>query len=241
MKKKYFALLFLIGYYPSCAQQQYCKNAGHILEQSAIYHDPEGSWNTAKFKLHIEEPRTESPLRYSILTLDRGANYFSLDRNREEHISSHIVDRDGQAKILWDGGSEIAQEHIEKYKLDPKSNFGFKRFYQLMYGLPMSLQQESMTLRRLAKVGSFQNTTAYIIETELQRPMISKNWRIFFSTDDYRLLGAELYSKEEPGKGERIIFLDSIKVEKLLLPRMRHWYTLQEGYLGSDIIVNEIQ
>jgi hypothetical protein len=221
--------------------QSFCKNSGYLFSQSVNHHDPDSGWSHSNFKIHIEEPRIESLDRYSVVGLDQRTGSFSLDRNRGEHVSSHLVDRDGQATILWNGKREIPSEYIEKYKLDPKTNYGYKRFYQIMYGLPMSLQNESMKLNPIATVATFQTIPAYVIETELDRPMISKNWRIYVAQSDYRLLGVELYSNVDATNGERIVFSDLFNIQNLQIPRIRNWYTLRDEYLGSDIIMKELQ
>ena len=70
-----------------------------ILEKLIIEHDSLNFWDKAKFKIHIQEPRISNPYRYSILRLDNSTNSFELSRNRDQHISKHIIDSIGNSSL----------------------------------------------------------------------------------------------------------------------------------------------
>ena len=42
-------------------------------------------------------------------------------------------------------------------------------------------------------------------------------------------------------KGERIIFDDIIKINSILIPRIRNWHNLDNTYSGSDILLKELK
>ena len=117
-----------------------------ILEKSIQKHDAKNLWNVTDVKLHIEEPRIANPYRYSILKLSNSNNSFELQRNREKSISTHKIDSEGNSSTLLDGKITTDSLLIKKYRLNPERNFGYKRFYQLLLGLPMSLKNEEITI-----------------------------------------------------------------------------------------------
>ena len=127
-------VLFLFG----CNQEKVL-DGKLILEKTITKHDSLNSWNETKMSLHIQEPRIANPHRYSILQLNNSTGFFKLSRNRDQHISEHVIDSSGNSFVLLNGKSEIDTTLIKKYRLDASRNIGYKTFYQLLYGLPMSL------------------------------------------------------------------------------------------------------
>ena len=121
MKNVYcFFLLVLFSARTATAQTELTNM--DILEGSISHHDPNQQWSTLNTKLRIQEPRDGNPGRYSVVHLNLKENEFTLDRNRDKHISTHIVNRNGESKVLFDGCAKIATPIAEKYRLDPEYN-----------------------------------------------------------------------------------------------------------------------
>lgn len=214
-----------------------CKNGPYILEQSIKLHDPQGSWQNASLEMVIQEPRIQGPERFSNVKLDVSTRAFSLERNREEHISTHIVDENGKARTLLDGEIETNPEVVKKYRLQPERNTNYRGYYEFMYGLPMVLQNDNYQMKEVDEV-TFNNRTAISIDFELTSPMIASSWRVFFSPDDYKVLGLETLG-EKPEEGEYLIFNGKADINGMNLPRFRHWYDkTNDQYQGSDILVS---
>lgn len=236
---KYLSFFFLLILF-NCTEKSVLTNT-EILEKGIKKHDPKNEWKTAKINVHIQEPRIKKPERYSIVKLNNQTGSFELQRNRDTSISKHNIDENGISKTLLDDKISTDSLLIQKYRLDPKRNFGYKRFYQILLGLPMSLQDEKITLIDNVEEIIFNDKNAYKLSVELKKPMFSKNWNLYFSVDDFTLLGIEMVFLDDKTKGERLFFDSEIKIGEMILPRMRHWHKLDNTYSGSDVILEEIK
>ncbi|MEM6763847.1 MAG: DUF6503 family protein [Bacteroidota bacterium] len=213
-----------------------------LLASSAAFHDPDNRWERATLSLYIQEPRIQNPSRYSRLLLNNETGEFQLERNRDEHLSTHIVNSGGEGSILFNGSAEIDSQYVAAYRLSPERSLGYRGFYHFMYGLPMSITQEKVKEMRPVNAAFFNNKACYQLEVELVEPMISAHWRLYFREGDFRLEGVEIFFPEEAEKGEKIVFDHLAEADGMLLPRIRNWYELGNGeYSGSDIILKEIE
>lgn len=214
-----------------------CKNGKYILEQSIKLHDPQDNWQTASLDMVIREPRVQGAGRFSNVKLDVTSRAFSMERNREDHISTHLVDENGTAKTLLDGKIETNSQLIEKYRLQPERNANYRGYYEFMYGLPMVLKEDQYTMKDVSEV-TFNGEKAISINFELTSPMIASSWRIYFSPEDYEVVGIETLG-EKPEEGEYLIFNGNANIQGMNLPRFRHWYDkTNDEYRGSDILVS---
>lgn len=212
-----------------------------ILKNTIRKHDSMNNWNETRLKLHIQEPRISNPHRYSILELDNSANSFKLQRNRDEHVSTHIIDRNGISSVLLDGHAEIDSLLIDKYRLDAKRNIGYKNFYHLLYGLPMTLDESAKEIIKTT-VQNFKGEPCYKLELELKEAVISKYWNLFVSKTTMESRGIEIVVPDKEDGGERIYFDELIVVNGIQIPRIRHWHELKnDHYSGSDLIIKEIE
>lgn len=190
--------------------------------------------------LHIQEPRIANPHRYSILQLDNSTDFFKLSRNRDQHISEHVIDNNGNSFVLLNGKAETDTALIKKYRLDASRNIGYKSFYQLLYGLPMSLND---SLKEIVSVSEsvFNEEQCFKIEMELKEPVISKFWNLFVSRSTMEIKGVEIIVSDKPDGGERIYFDGLIMVNGIKIPRIRHWHELKSNtYSGTDVIIKEL-
>ena len=237
--KKTIGFVFFLLMAAGC-QKQAELNPEHILQESIEYHDPHAHWDKTLLHVHIQEPRLSNPGRYSILKLNNASNSFELTRNREKHISLHRIDSLGNSSVFLDGKEEIDTVLIKKYRLNPERNEGYKMFYQLLYGLPMSLGKFQKGLVSVTE-SKFNNTDAYRIEMELNESVISSHWIVYFSQINKEIIGIEIIFKDEPEKSERLYFEGQIIVNDIRIPRIRHWLeSKNDKYLGSDLIIKNL-
>lgn len=211
-----------------------------ILRKSIIEHDSLNFWDKTKLDIHIQEPRISNPNRYSILRLDNSTNSFELSRNRDQHISKHIIDSLGDSFVLLDGNTDIDTLLTKKYRLNPSRNIGYKNFYELLYGLPMSLNS---SLKKIINTSEykFNKEDCYKIELELKKAVISKYWNVFVSKSNMRVKGLEIVFPDKPNEGERIYFDGIIIINGIKFPRIRHWHELKnDTYSGTDLIIKEL-
>lgn len=227
--------VFLLG----CNQEE-APDGSSILAQTMLKHDSLGLWNEAKINLHIQEPRLSNPHRYSILELNNANGAFKLTRNRGTSISEHIIDSNGNSYVLLDGEAVIDTALIKQYRLDPSRNMGYKKFYKLLYGLPMSLNDPQNEIVGTSE-SVFDGEKCFKIAMKLNEPMISEYWNLFVSKASMEVKGVEIVIADNDG-GERIYFDELIVVNGIKIPRIRHWHELNnDTYSGSDLIIKEVK
>ena len=230
--------LFLCALILSCSSKQEDLTAEKIIEKSIQFHDVNNQWKEANFTFHIQEPRVGNPKRFSVVTLNNKENSFVLQRNRDEHISTHTINEKGEAFTTLNGKIITDSTLIKKYRLEPKRNANYHRFYETLLGLPMSLATEEKEIKSAIKT-TFNDKMVFKVEIELKEPLFSKNWNVYFSQENYKIVGLEMVFPDNPEKGERLVFEDELKYKNIIIPRIRHWRELNNEYSGSDIIVSK--
>ena len=213
-----------------------------ILQKSIAIHDPNQKWKTTSFHFHIQEPRLSNPSRYSEVKWDNAAGTFELIRNRETHLSTHVIDAQGNATVLLDDSEVIADSLVEKFRLMPERNEIYREFYAMMYGLPMALDEEWVEKIGEVTIEEYHDQACYKLPITLKKEMFSKKWQVYLATASFEFKGMEIIDMNDPTKGESLFFDGSIVINGIRIPRIRHWYDYEtEDYLGSDIIVNNLQ
>ncbi len=235
---RYLSLFLLVISFVGCETKQDQLDGKFLLEKSSQFHDKNKEWNTVDFTIHIQEPRVGNPSRYSIVSLNNKDNLFELKRNREQHISTHKIDENGSVTLL-DGEVITDSLLIKKYRLEPKRNKRYHRFYKTLLGLPMSLANELKEVNAVEET-VFNSVESYKIPIELKEPLFSKHWVLYLSKKEHKILGLEMVFPSDAVKGERLVFEGEFKLGDLILPRIRHWRELSNEYLGSDIIIGEV-
>ncbi|WP_282163015.1 DUF6503 family protein [Ulvibacterium marinum] len=220
-----------------------CKNSTYILNQVQEKYDSNQEWGTSEIKLHIQEPRVNNPQRYTKLNLKNSDDYFEMERFREDGIVKRILTGNGESKIFLNGESELSRAIIEQYRLNVERSLGHKKFYKLMYGLPMSLSNNFWEQIRSAQKAEYEGREVYRVAMELKDEMISKHWTLIIEVETYTLLAIEFNHPEDPGKEEEIItFEGEFDINGMKIPRIRNWYIKGTNeYLGTDIIVEELK
>ena len=238
MRIPIFYLFIMVMTFISCNRESQMEPE-KVLEASQRYYDPQDQWKTSRIDLHIIEPRISNPARYSKITLNNKDQSFVLERNRDEHISLHKIDSLGEASVTLDGLPVQDSLTIAKYRLNPERNFGYRAFYQKLVGLPMSIHVNELNKNMKSSVVIFDKRSCYQLNIQLEEAIISKTWKIYVDYETYELIGLEILSEDGDQEGERIYFEGEVDINGMLIPRMRHWYSLgQEVYGGSDLIIN---
>ncbi len=213
-------------------------NGKDLIQKSIKAHDPGNNWSNLELNIRVQEPRIGNPARFSEVKLNNKDGSFEMIRNREHHLSKHIIDASGNAKTLLDDSETYPDSLIAKYRLEPERNQRYRNYYQTMYRLPMSLKID--TIFSVAEV-VYNNLPCYKISLELEEVMFSKHWNIFLAKDSYIYKGMEIVFPDEPEKGERLYFDGEINIGGVKIPRTRHWHELSDdAYSGSDSLVKEL-
>ena len=236
--KPLFATLLLLISFTALAQEKktLCKNSTYVLEQSIKHHDGQNEWANAKLEMVIREPRLSVPGRFSNVSLDNRTGAFSLERDRDNHVSTHLIDAAGKATTLLDGKLETDSALIKQFRLEPIRNANYRNYYRFMYGAPMTLSNGGAQVVSIDQE-NFQGEEVIAIDFALTQPMIAEQWRLFFSPYDYRVVG--LKTIQPAGEeGEYLVFNGNARVGNMQFPRFRHWYDSKtDEYLGSDMLI----
>ena len=220
-----------------------CRNSDYLLNKVKMKYDPGHTWNSSEIKLHVQEPRVGNPQRHTKLILKNDVDYFEMERFREDGLVRRILTGAGESQIYLNGESDLSEEVIKQYKLYVERTKSHKKFYKLMYGLPMSLTEDLWREIKPAEKRAFRGREAYHIKVSLKEEMISTHWTLIIDVENFDLLAIEFNHPEDPStEGELITFEAKMQIGEMVLPRIRNWYALGTNeYLGSDIIVEALE
>lgn len=225
----------------SCSIPPPKPDAQTILDNSKAKHDPDNLWSELELTLHIQEPRPGNTARYSEVYLNNASGAFSLNRNRESSVATYQLDETGATKVLLDGSESFPDSLVEKYRLSSTGVPNYRNFYQVMYGLPMTLNENTLAELGTAVKKYYNRTPCYKIPVTLQDPLFSKDWIVYISQKDFTFKGMEIVFPNDPRKGERLYFEGEIAINGVSIPRFRHWHEYHDDeYSGSDIIVKRL-
>ncbi len=244
MKKNILYLLVPLLIF-SCSQKEKPNdklNGSDILLKSIEVHDPNQNWDSAELNIHIQEPRIKNPFRYSEVRLNISNGKFELIRNRENNVSKHTIDKNGLSKVYFNDSEQIEKKYIEKYRLNPKMNDRYRKFYKMLIGLPMSLK--SPTIKGFEEVGieTYNGAECYMVPVTLNEEMFSKNWILYIAKSTFKFKGMEIVFPGDDTKGERLFFDGEFIIDEMTIPRIRHWYEYSNNdYSGTDIIIKQLE
>ncbi|MBO6525277.1 MAG: hypothetical protein JJ971_15725 [Balneolaceae bacterium] len=232
-------MLFLLGTSSSGLAQEITSE--FVLEESMKFHDPESKWSQVTLAIHIQEPRIQNPGRYSKLIMDMATGSFSLSREYEIGEVERIISDEGEAIVLVNGSANYSEEVKEEYRLASSRNEGYRTFYEMLGGFPMSLRSDLVKdFSRYSNEEVF-GTEYFMIEFTLKESIISDRWQVYFSKKDYSVQALKFVHDDPDEEDEIVLFDGRYFWEGITIPRYRHWYLSEsKEYLGSDIIVKEL-
>jgi hypothetical protein len=216
------------------------KNEGlALLAKSQSYHGIANIGALEGLEFNIQEPRVGNPDRYSVVQFGGKEVSFSLKRNRDEHISSHIIDASGNAHTLLNGSGDFSNELREKYRLDDEGTQLYAEAYSFRYGLPGTLNENSIErINSVNKTDEFDGRPAISVDLTLKVPVFASNWIVYFEPKTSKILGLDVIRGTPEQRGERIVFDQEVTVGNIRIPQFQHWYDIDTvEYLGSDVIV----
>lgn len=213
-----------------------------VLEQSTKFHDPNSKWSQTTLSIHVQEPRIQNPGRYSKLRMEMSTGSFSLSREYDIGEVERIISDVGELKVLVNGSANYSEEIKEEYRLDSSRNSGYKTFYQMLMGFPMSLKGDLVEEVSQISTEAVFGTEYLMIEFILRESIISEVWQVYFSKEDYSIRALKFIHGNLEEEDEIIIFDGAYTWDSITIPRYRHWYLSEsKEYLGSDIIVKELE
>jgi len=211
-------------------------SANDVLRRSLQFHDPTEAWGQQNLRFIIDEPRVGFPERQSIVVLGMADDYFEILRSYDGVPVLRYLSTDScYSSVEGKRVSTADTATIARYGLQCERTGGFRRFYRLLNGMPMSLFSPDVSLNERVAEVTVGEAPCYRITARLNQEVISEAWFFDFDQRDYRLRGYG-FASEEAGEYLRIDGL--VQLGQMQLPRMRHWYSQTDStYLGSDILV----
>ena len=142
---RYFTFLFVL-FFINCNAPEKEYSGKELLEKSIQKHDPENQWSSAEFTLRIQEPRLSNPPRFSVVYMNNQNNAFKLLRSREDKVASYGINENGITTVLLDNQIVEDSTVIDRYMLQHRRVKSYQGFYQMLLGLPMSLNDQKLAL-----------------------------------------------------------------------------------------------
>ena len=210
--------------------------ASDILRSSLQFHDPGEKWPLSQFRMVIDEPRTNFPERQSTILLDLPESTFEVVRNYDGTMVRRGIQADRCYNFLDEKPVDPADSStVQQFRLGCDRTEGYRSFYKLLTGLPMTLFTPEVSLGETVEAVRFGPYSCYAVQARLNNPIISEQWLFYFDQSDFQLRG---YQATGEGAAEYLKLDGLIPFNGMQLPRMRHWYNRTDStYLGSDIII----
>ncbi len=215
-------------------------SAQDVLRRSLQFHDPEEQWGRLGLRFIIDEPRIGFPERQSEVLIGEAGKRFELLREYEDIAVVRGMAGDS-CYFLVDSLSVAPSDAatIGRYRLQCERTVGFRNFYRLLNGLPMSLFQPNVALGEEVQTTTVGPYPCYRLTARLNQEGVSEEWAFFFDQTTFQLRG---YGYDSQQAGEFLRLDGMVEVANMKLPRMRHWYNrVDSTYLGSDIYVEVLE
>jgi hypothetical protein len=243
MKALFLSMILIAAIF--CTQDNFVEKQATVDKVLGKVHnryDPNDQWDKLNLRVHIREPRPQTPARFSELIIDNQTGYFRLSRQYEEGTIDRVIDASGSSEILLNGSSNIPDDIVEKYRLSRESNFGYQTFYRTIQGLPSTLNQDVVESFGSMRPELFDGMDVHVIPIKLRESLITREWELLVSEKAGRMVALRfIHPPEDEAENEIILFEGEFVSGGVTIPRFRHWY-MEEGrkYLGSDILLTEL-
>lgn len=229
-----FTILFFSGFLQ--AQEKTKMTGTDVLNKSIAYHDPEGQWPKFHRELFFHAKEPADTAIYERVLLDNRYSFFghisNVDSNR---IEKGICDTMFFSRI--NGDSSISADDRKKYRLSKRAITSARNSYIFLYGLPMKMKDQGITIRPEVETDTFNHKNCYAIRADFDKKVGNDTWILYINTSNYALEGYRFHHNRKPNDGEYIICQGIIKIQKIKIPQIRYWYSNENGeYIATDIV-----
>ena len=184
-----------------------------LLAKSIEYHGPSQFWNSYNGILYFEEQQPDKEVRKTQVHIDNTTGYFKINRGNEL-ISGMLLD----------------SCFVEKGDISCERTNILRDYYLYLWGLPMKLLDHKTVLSKEVSYDTLNGTPYFTLQVNYP----SDNWTFYFSRENYSLCAYKFIKPDQTG--EFILLRDVVLVAGMKIPKNRSWYTLQDEYLGTDIL-----
>ena len=207
-----------------------------LLAKSIEYHDPTSSWDAFRGTLLITMETPNNSNRYSEVTLDLPANYFSLIVKKDDTVYKQLLDKD-HCQLSLNGSDNFTEEDAKKYRLSCDRAIMMRNYYTYLYGLPMKLRDKGTILHPVVLKKTFHGKEYLVLRVTYEENVGDDTWYFYFDPVTYAMEVYQFFHDESLNDGEYILLDGVEKIKGMMIPKKRSWYTNKGNkLLGTDLL-----
>ena len=226
-------LILILITFQSFSQQPSGKE---LLEKAIKYHDPSGQWKNFSGEF-IVTMKTKNKLdRISNITIDLPKQTFSVKTTIGKNFSEYFIDKN-TIQISFNGDNNPSEETLNKNGLSAARAKMYKDYYTYLYGLPMKLKDPGAIVHHKVMLKEFNKKKRWMLKVTYPNERGKDTWYFYFNLNSYKMEAYQFFHDESKNDGEYILLQDEVIVDKIIMPKVRAWYTNKEKkHLGTDIL-----
>ena len=207
-----------------------------LIDKSIAYHDPENNWAQLDADFNFKTIMADESQRTRTVSINNKKSEFAFTSPYEEGRLEYIVKNDtGIAQ--WNGNITIPSDIAKKYRITNERAIMYRNYYSYLYGMPMKLKDPGAHLEpRVTRVAFYEKIYDRIRVT--YDPIVGKDiWYFYFNIDTHALEAYQFFKDESKNDGEYILFEETKVIDKIKIPRIRHWYyNSDQKFLATDVL-----
>ncbi len=211
------------------------ESAADLIERSILFHDPQGAWDSGRFRITQEASRPSGDSRSDWMEIARGGSEFQLRSERQgKPFALEVID---DAVSLEVAGKVPSEAEAAALNLDAAGALRMRNYYIYLYGLPMKLRDPGTLIDPLVNKVDYRGREALEVRVAYEEGVGSDVWYFDFDPDTAELIGYRFYHDEATNDGEYILLEGLAEIDGLRLPANRTWYRFEaDELLGTDSI-----
>ncbi|MFK7920560.1 MAG: DUF6503 family protein [Bacteroidia bacterium] len=226
-------LLLVFSFFIASAEPP---TASEILERTIQYHDPQGQWASGAIYLKIrsESPKGDSNIREAWINIPAEKFEMKATKNASQSLRGMLKD---SCYYALNGETDLAEDSIQKYRLDCARTLMFRDYLTYLNGLPMKLKDPGTILDPKVEKTSYMNEDVWVLTVRYNPEVGDEIYQFYIKPNNYAMIGYRFYRDETQPKGEYIVLKEETMVGQMRIPKIREWYTFPDtSFLGADIL-----
>ena len=225
-----FAQAILLG------QSKVAFSGKELLSKSIAFHDPKGNWSKFHQKLFFHAKEPQDTAIYEQVFLDNRYSFFGHSSKIEgKLVEKGMIDTMYFSRI--DGDTAISLEIRKKNRVTQRAIKMARNSYLFLYGLPMKMQDKGIIITEEVKMDTFNKKSYYVIKADFEKGVGNDSWYLYINPTTFAMEGYRFYHNRKPNDGEFIICEGILDVQGIKIPKIRTWYSNENGeYIATDIV-----
>jgi hypothetical protein len=207
-----------------------------LLDNAIAYHDPKGTWNTFKGAFNVTMTTPNSSERTTTIILDFPAQFYSSTVEKDGNTIKSTLEKDS-CTLMLNGSTEISKAQKDSLRITCDRAKMMRDYYSYLYGLPMKLKDAGTNVYETVQKKTFKNKEYLVLKVDYDKTVGKDTWYFYFDPKTYAMEVYQFFHDESQNDGEYIILTDTMKVNDIIMPKIRAWYyNKDDGYLGTDTL-----